>query len=273
MAALADGEAKTFLERDRRDEGDLDLRVVTRHDHLRALSELRLAGHVGGAHVELRAVPREERRVAAALFLREHVHLGVEGRMRLHRAGLGDDLATLDVLALQSAEQEADVVAGRALVEELAEHLDAGDYGLLGVADPHDLDLLAHLHDAAFDAAGGDGAAALDAEDVLDRHEERLVLRADRGRDVGVYGVHQVEDRLELRRVDVLGRALERLERGAANDRRLVAIELVFGQELPDLELDELEELLVVDHVDLVEEHHDLRDLDLTGEQDVLAGL
>src|SRR5207302_1012442 len=82
-------------------------------------------------------------------------------------------------------------------------------------------------------------------EDVLDRHQERLVLGAYRGRDVGVDRVHEVEDRLELRRVDVLGRALEGLEGGAANDRGLVALVAVLGQQLTDLELDELEELLV----------------------------
>ena len=38
-----------------------------------------------------------------------------------------------------------------------------------------DLDLVAHLDDAALDAAGRHGAAALDAEDVLDRHQEGLV--------------------------------------------------------------------------------------------------
>ena len=44
-------------------------------------------------------------------------------------------------------------------------------------------------------------------------------------------------------------------------------------QQLADLELDELEELLVVDHVDLVERHHDRGHADLAGEQHVLTGL
>src|SRR5207249_2499972 len=85
---------------------------------------------------------------------------------------------------------EVDVVAGLALVQELAEHLDAGDDGLAGLAHADDLDFLADLDDPALDAAGRDGAAALDAEDVLDRHQEGLVLGADRSRDVRVDGVH-----------------------------------------------------------------------------------
>jgi hypothetical protein len=38
----------------------------------------------------------------------------------------------LDFLALGAAEQRTDVVAGLALIEQLAEHFDAGDGGLLG---------------------------------------------------------------------------------------------------------------------------------------------
>jgi hypothetical protein len=50
--------------------------------------------------------------------------------VRGDRARLAADLAALDVLALDAAEQESDVLASLALVEELAEHLDAGDDGL-----------------------------------------------------------------------------------------------------------------------------------------------
>ena len=78
-----------------------DLDVVARHHHLGALGQRADAGHVGGAEVELRAVAVEERRVPAALFLREDVDLGLELRVRRDRAGLREHLAALDVLALR----------------------------------------------------------------------------------------------------------------------------------------------------------------------------
>ncbi len=56
-------------------------------------------------------------------------------------------------------------------------------------------------------------------------------------------------------------------------DRDVVARELVDREELADLELDELEELGVVDHVGLVQGDHDVGHADLAGEQDVLARL
>ena len=134
--------------------------------------------------------------MTAALFLGQDVDLGLELRVRRDRARLGANLAALDVLALHTAEQETDVVARLTLIEELAEHLDAGDDLLDGRTDADDLDFLADLDDSALDTAGDDRAAAGDREDVFDRHQERLVDGALRHRDVVVDRVHQLHDLL-----------------------------------------------------------------------------
>ena len=137
----------------------------------------------------------------------------------------------------------------------------------LGV-DADELDLVADLALALLDAAGHDGAAAGDREHVLDRHEERPVDVADGLRDVGVDRLHQLEDLRRPLRV-----ALERLQRRDLHDGDVVAGELVPGEELAHLHLDELEQLGIVDHVRLVEGDDDRRHLHLAGEQDVLARL
>src|SRR5919202_820163 len=131
--ALADGEAQAGVHGDRLDQLDRHLDVVARHDHLRALGQVGHAGHVGGPEVELRPVAVEERGVAATLLLLQAVHLGLELGVRRDRAGLAQHLSALDVLALGAAEQAADVVARATLVEDLAEHLDAGDDGGVGL--------------------------------------------------------------------------------------------------------------------------------------------
>src|SRR5438309_9208041 len=112
VAAFADGEAQALFEGDGRAQGHLEGDVVPGDDHLAALGELGLAGDVGGAHVELGPVAREEGGVPAALLLGEDVDLGVELGVRLDAGGLGHDLTALDVVALQAAQQEADVVPG-----------------------------------------------------------------------------------------------------------------------------------------------------------------
>src|SRR4051812_20802723 len=120
-AALANGEAQALVHRDRLDELDLHLDVVTRHHHLRALGQVGDARDVGRAEVELGPIAGEERRVAAALLLLEDVDLGLELGVWGDRPGLAEHLAALDVLALGAAQQAADVVAGLALIEDLAE--------------------------------------------------------------------------------------------------------------------------------------------------------
>src|ERR1051326_2922509 len=121
-AALADREPETVFHRDRRDQLDGHRDVVARHHHLDALGQVRRPGDVGGPEVELRPGAVEERRVAATLFLGEHVHLRLEVGVRGDRAGLGQDLAALHLVLVDAAQQDADVVAGLHLVEELAEH-------------------------------------------------------------------------------------------------------------------------------------------------------
>src|SRR5437763_7429857 len=132
LATLANREAQTFLAGDRRDELDLQAHVVSRHHHLRALGQRHQTGHVRRAEVELRPVPLEERSVATTLLFLEDVDLAHEVLVRRDAARLRKNLAALDVLALGPAEQRPDVVAGPTLVEQLPEHLHAGDHRLHG---------------------------------------------------------------------------------------------------------------------------------------------
>ncbi len=62
-------------------------------------------------------------------------------------------------------------------------------------------------------------------------------------------------------------------DRRAADDRGVVAVEVVLREQLAHFELDQVEQLVVVDEVALVQEHHDRRHVHLAGEQDVLARL
>ena len=158
-----------------------------------------------------------------------------------------------------------------ALIEQLAEHLDAGDHRLGGVADADDLHFVADLDDAALDAAGDHRAAAGDREHVLDRHQERLVDRTLRLRDVGVDRLHQLEDRIVAELLVVA--AFQRQKGRAADHRGVVARKLVLREQLAHFQLDQVEQLRIVDHVALVEVDDERRHADLAGEQDVLAGL
>src|ERR1039458_9635002 len=268
-ATLADSEAQALLHGDGLDELDAHLGVVAGHHHLGALGQVHNARHVRGPEVELRTVVVEERGVPAALILGQDVDLALELGVRGVGARLDDDLAALHVLALDAAEQQARVVAGLALVKDLVEHLDAGDRGPLRLLlDPDELDFLTGVHLAALDPAGHHGAPTTTRQDILDRHQERLLGVPDPLRDAVVTGVHELDDLL-----GPLCVTLERLERGDPDHRDVVARELVGAEQLTYLELDQLQDLLVVHHVGLVQRDHDVRHAALALEQHVLAGL
>src|SRR4029077_6346435 len=141
---------------------DAHLDVVAGHDHLRPVGQADRARDVGRPEVELGPVAVVEGGMAATLLLGQDVDLGLELGVGLDAARLGQDLAALDLVALDAPQEAADVVAGPALVEELLEHLDAGDDDLAGGFHADELDLVADLDDAPLDAAGRDGPPALD---------------------------------------------------------------------------------------------------------------
>src|SRR5450631_602864 len=132
-ATFTDRETELLFHRDRHDQVHFHRDVVARHHHFGAFGQMHDAGHVGGGEVELGPVVGEERSMTTALFLGQDVGLSLELGVRLDRTRLAQHLAALDFLALGATQQRADVVAGLALVEQLTEHLDTGDDGLLGV--------------------------------------------------------------------------------------------------------------------------------------------
>ncbi len=212
--------------------------------------------------------------MAPALVFGQDVDLALELGVRMHGARFCDDLAALDLFALDAAQQHADVVASLCKIECLAEHFEAGDDRLLflgGEAD--DFDIVADFCHAALHSSGCDRAAAADSHNVLDRHQEGQVGLAVRRGDKVVDRIHQLQDGLVLRRVDVGGFALEGLQGGAADDRGLVAREAVFGQQVADLHFHQVQQFGVVNLVDLVHINDDIGHAHLAGQQDMLARL
>ena len=125
-AAFADGEAEAFGPwRSDLPSVDNHLDVVAGHAHL-GTDQIKTAGDIRRAEVELRLVSGEERRVTATLFLGQHVDLGLELGVRRDASGLGKHLTTLHVFLLDTTKQRTDVVAGLGVLEDLVEHLDAG---------------------------------------------------------------------------------------------------------------------------------------------------
>src|SRR5919202_2732988 len=269
-AALADGEVQPLVHRYGTDQLHVHHRVVPGHHHLHPLLEPYLPRHVRRPKVELRPVVGEERRVTPPLLLGEHVHLGLELGVRRDRPRLGQHLPPLDVVALDPPQERAYVVPGLRPVHRLVAHLTPGHHRAPRGPDADDLHLLVEADLPSLHAPRGHRAPSLDREHVLHRQEEGTVHRPLGLGHVGVYRLHQLHDRLfaVLPLVPLQG------PQGAPHDHGdVVAREVVLGQELPNLHLHQLQELGVVDHVRLVQEHHDVGHPHLASQQDVLPRL
>jgi len=270
LTAFADSETNVLLDSDRADELNGHLDVVARHAHLDVFRKINRTGDVGRAEVELRTVARHERGASTAFILAQDIDVAFELHVRSDRAGLGDDLTALDFLALDAAKEKSNVVASLTLIHRLLEHLNAGNDGLLGFLETKDLDFRTRRDHTALDTTGSDRTATFNGEDVFDRHEERLIDFADRFRNIVVDRVHEFVDALGFFRIV---RIFLSRKSGAANDRDVVAVEVMLREKFANFKLDELKELLVVDEVALVEEDDDLRNVNLVSEEDVLGGL
>src|SRR5205807_10135773 len=75
-------------------------------------------------------------------------------------------------------------------------HLDPSHYRLYGRPDAHHFHGLVNFHLAALHTTRSHRPAALNREDVFDRHQERLLKVARRRRNVSVNRIHQFDDRL-----------------------------------------------------------------------------
>ena len=161
-ATLADSETQTFAASNRSDQLDVDLDVVTRHYHLDTSGEHDLTGYIQGADVELGTIVVVERSVTTTLFLLQDVDRSLEVIVGLDNTRVADYHTTLDGLIVNTAEQQTNVVTSFTLIEDLAEHLNAGNYRLHLGTQTHDLNLIAHLNDTSLDTTGSNGATASD---------------------------------------------------------------------------------------------------------------
>src|ERR1051325_5805440 len=261
FAAFADCEPNGLLHGYGRDQLDLDRDVVARHYHFHAIREFHRAGHISRAEIKLRPVVGEERRVTTAFLLAQHVNLRLKFFVRRDGAGFCDNLTTLHFLFFEAAQQDPDVVARARFVEELAEHLDVSGYSLGCWTNADKFDFLHFFENASLHATGGDGATAFNVEHVFNWHKERLIDRPFGDRHIVINGGYQCEN-LILR----IGVAVERLECAAPDDWDLVSGKFVLRQQIAHFHLDQVEELGIIYHVDLVKENDDRRHADLAGQ-------
>src|SRR5262249_16949528 len=140
--------------------------VVTGHHHLHAFRQFHRPGNVGRAEVKLWPVIGEKWSVTAAFFLAQHVNFRLKLLLWRDGAGLRDYLTALDLLLLQAAQQNADVIARARFIEKFAEHFDVGGDRFFRRANTDELHFLHLFQNTAINPTRRDRATTLNVEHV-----------------------------------------------------------------------------------------------------------
>ena len=224
--------------------------------------------------VELRSVASEESTVASALFALEDVNGALKLGVRGDGFWLCQNHTAFDLFAIDTAQQDTGVVASHTLVELLVEHFNTSCNGRQRfVHQTNDFNGIVQFQSTAFDTTGHNSAAALNREDIFNRHEEVFLEITDWFLEEGVNSIHQVSDRFVFRSVGVCGGAVERDFGGTADDRYIIAGETVFGQQFADFHFDQLKQFGIVHLVSLVQEDQNGRNFNLVSQENVFVGL
>ncbi|KAH3677597.1 hypothetical protein WICPIJ_008940, partial [Wickerhamomyces pijperi] len=180
---------------------------------------------VTGSDEQLWSVVLSETGVSTTFFLGQDVKGGQELGVGRDRANLGDNHTSLDVVTLDTSQQDTTVVTSHGGVQFLLEHFDTSDSGLdwgLVVAD--DFNFVTLLQVTTLNTAGDNGTSTRDGEHVFDTHQERLFQVSLWGWDVGVDGFQQLVDGLGT---DFWLTAFQGTEGRTHNDWDVVTIETV----------------------------------------------
>lgn len=225
----------------------------------------------GSTEEELGTVVGTETSTTATLSLSQDVHGDQELVVGLGAARSSNNHTTLNVVTADTTEEETRVVTCTRLVAGLLEGFDVGDLGLHSIeGSSNNFNLSVTLQLATLNTARSDSTTTRDGEHFLNGHQERLVEVTLGGGDPRV---NVVEKLVDLLGTNLGTAALEGTKRRAENNGGLFTLESVAGQKLTHFQLDKLQHLGVLDSVDLVDEHDDLLDTNLTGQQQVLTGL
>ena len=150
----------------------LHLDVVTGHDHLgrsilSSLNKVKSSRDIGSAQEHLGAVVAVETSVATTLLLGEDVErdeeLGVSGGS----TDLDHNHTALEIITLDTTEENSAVVTSLSLVELLLEGLDTGNDGLDGgLVEANELNLLSLLEDTTLNTSSSNGTTASNRENI-----------------------------------------------------------------------------------------------------------
>ncbi|KAH3661930.1 hypothetical protein OGAPHI_006109 [Ogataea philodendri] len=245
LSRLSEVESLTSFQSNRTEQLNNHLNIVSWHDLLGVillgLWELQGDTDVGGSHKHLWLVVLTERSVSSTFLFGQDVHGSQELLVWLQRTNLGSNHTSLDLLSLDTSQQDTWGVTGHGLVKVLVVHLDTDN-----------------------STSTGDG------EHLINRQQEWLLEISNWGWDVLVNSSHQLLNGLFT---NLWLFSFQSTQSRSHDNWSFISVETVRSQQFSHFHLNKLQHLWVIDGVNLVNENNQLLDTNLSGKQQVLSGL
>ena len=163
--------------------------------------------------------------MAVTFFSCAYVDFCLEIGVRRYGAGGGKNLTADEVFFVGSAKKKAGIVACLNFVNHFTEHFRAGERESGCGAKADSFDGVAHANPAAFNTPRDNGAAPGDGENILDCHQERLLVNALVACKALVTGIQKFHDFILVVIV-----AFKSPICGTADDRGVVSVKTVLAQ-------------------------------------------
>src|SRR3989344_198131 len=138
-----------------------NIHCVPRHRHLCSFRQFHFTRNISCSDVELRFVPRKDRRVATSFFFTQEINLGMKVCVRRNRSWFGENLATLDFFFLCTAKKNTNVVSCDSFVKHFVKHLNSGNSRFGCWFNSNQFNFFTNLNFSSFDSASRNRSASL----------------------------------------------------------------------------------------------------------------
>ncbi len=206
--------------------------------------------------------------MTTTLLLRQHIHLRLKISMRRNTTRLRQHLTPLHLILLNPPQQRTNIIPSLPLIKKLPEHLNTSTRRLLRIPDTDDLQLITSMNNPLLNLARHHRPTTRNRKHILNRHQKRLIQITLRLRNIRIHRLHQLRDLVRSIRI-----TLKSLQRRHMNHRHIITRKLILRQKLTSLHLHQLQQLLIINHVSLVQSNNNRRHPNLTSQQHMLPRL
>mmetsp|Transcript_13250 Transcript_13250/g.23483 ORF Transcript_13250/g.23483 Transcript_13250/m.23483 type:complete len:304 (-) Transcript_13250:77-988(-) len=154
--------------------------------------------------------------------------------------------------------------------KRLLKHFHTRNGTLDGRFETYNFNILSRLDNTSLNSTSDDGTTTGDGENIFDGHLKRFIGSTLGDINVGVNRAHELKDGIGTKLGVV---TLKSAKSRTTDDGDIISGELVEVKEVPNLHLNNFQNLLVFDNIALIKENNNLRDTDLLGKENVLTGL